>query len=280
MEGKERRSEKRPETGWRRRLHEIVFESETRAGRVFDIALLWSIVFSVVAVTLESVPSIRAEHGETLQAIEWFFTVVFTIEYVLRLISVKHPLLYATSFFGIVDLCAVVPGYLSLFVPGSHYLLVIRVLRVVRVFRIFKLTEHLYEADVLMLALRASRRKIMVFLTTVLAVVVIIGSVMYVVEGEENGFTSIPVSIYWAIVTLTTVGYGDLSPKTALGQTLASAVMILGYGIIAIPTGIVTSEISRATRKEVTTEACPGCGVQGHDPDALFCKYCATSLDM
>ena len=273
-----RQSEKQPETGWRRRLHEIVFESETRAGRLFDIVLLWSIVVSVVVVMVESVPRYRAEYGAELTAIEWFFTLLFTIEYILRLVSVRYPLRYATSFFGVVDLCAVLPGYISLLVPGSQYLLVIRVLRVVRVFRIFKLTEHLHEADVLLIALRASRRKIMVFLTTVLALTVIIGSLMYVVEGEENGFTSIPTSIYWAIVTLTTVGYGDLSPKTPLGMMLASAVMILGFGIIAIPTGIVTSEISRANRKPATAEACPACGLQGHDLDAVYCKYCAGQL--
>ena len=273
-----RQSEKRPETGWRRRLHEIVFESETRAGRVFDIVLLWSIVLSVAVVMVESVPRYRIEYGAELTAIEWFFTLLFTIEYMLRLVSVRNALRYATSFFGVVDLCAVLPGYLSLLVPGSQYLLVIRVLRVVRVFRIFKLTEHLYEADVLLIALRASRRKIMVFLTTVLSLMVIIGSLMYVVEGEEHGFTSIPTSIYWAIVTMTTVGYGDLSPKTPLGMVLASVVMILGFGIIAIPTGIMTSEISRANRKPATTEACPACGLQGHDLDAVYCKYCAARL--
>jgi voltage-gated potassium channel len=272
------RSEKRPEAGWRRRLHEIIFEAETRAGRAFDIVLLWSILLSVAVVMIESVPRYRAEYGDLLLALEWVFTALFTIEYVLRLVSVRYPLRYATSFFGIVDLCAVLPGYLSLLVPGSQSLLVVRVLRVVRVFRIFKLTEHLHEADVLLIALAASRRKIMVFLTTVLAIVVIIGSLMYVVEGEEHGFTSIPTGIYWAIVTLTTVGYGDLSPKTPLGMVLASAVMILGFGIIAIPTGIVTSEISRATRKPATAEACPACGLQGHDLDAVYCKYCSAAL--
>jgi voltage-gated potassium channel len=271
-------SERRPDEGWRLRLHEVIFEAETRAGRTFDIVLLWAIVLSVVAVMLESVPGIRAEHGELLFTIEWVFTALFTVEYALRLVSVKYPLRYATSFFGVVDLCAILPGYLSLLVPGSHYLLVVRILRVVRVFRIFKLTEHLYEADVLLVAIRASRRKIIVFLTTVVALVVIIGSMMYVIEGEENGFTSIPMSVYWAIVTMTTVGYGDLSPKTAVGMTLASAVMILGYGIIAVPTGIVTAEISRVTRKQVTTQACPGCGAQGHDHDAVYCKYCATPI--
>ena len=240
----------RPRGGWRLRLYTVVFESDTQAGRTFDIVVIAAIVLSVAAVMVDSVDSMRTRHGTLLNAFEWMFTILFTIEYIARISCIERPLRYATSFFGIVDLCAVLPGYLSLVLPGSHYLLVIRVLRVVRVFRIFKLTEHLYEADVLLIALRASRRKIMVFLTTVLALTVIIGSVMYVVEGDENGFTSIPKSVYWAIVTLTTVGYGDLSPKTPLGMILASAVMILGFGIIAIPTGIVTSEISR-DRKSV-----------------------------
>ena len=263
---------------WRTRLHEVIFEADTRAGRVFDVVLLWSILLSVLVVMLDSVPSIRATHGKALYAAEWFFTAAFSVEYILRLVSVRRPLLYATSFFGLVDLLAIVPTYISLFVPGAHYLLVIRILRVVRIFRILKLGEHLHEADLLLTALRASRRKISVFLTTVLALVVIIGSLMYVIEGEANGFTSIPTSIYWAIVTLTTVGYGDLSPQTALGKALASAVMIIGYGILAVPTGIVTVEIARAARKPITTQACPACGSQGHDADAVYCKYCSARL--
>jgi voltage-gated potassium channel len=272
------RSTQGPETGWRHRLHEVIFEADTRAGRAFDITLLTCIGLSVVVIMLDSVPDIRSTHGESLYVAEWAFTIAFTIEYALRLVSVKRPLLYATSFFGLVDLLAIVPTYLSLFVPGAHYLLVIRILRVLRVFRILKLGEHLYEADVLISALRASRRKISVFLTTVLALVVILGSFMYVVEGEENGFTSIPTSIYWAIVTLTTVGYGDLSPQTTFGKALASAVMIIGYGILAVPTGIVTVELGKAAARQISTQACPSCGQQGHDPDAVYCKYCAARL--
>lgn len=204
---------------------------------------------------------------------------MFTIEYVLRLLSVRRPLRYATSFFGIVDLLAIIPTYLSIFLPGSQYLLVIRILRLLRVFRLLKLSEYVMEADTLRTALHASRRKISVFLSVVVLLVVVIGALMYVVEGEANGFTSIPVSIYWAIVTLTTVGYGDLSPRTPLGQILASIVMVIGYGIIAVPTGIVSVELAHATRQQrITRKLCPACGAEGHDPDAVYCKYCGASL--
>ena len=267
-----------PSAGWRSTLHEVIYEAETPAGRAFDVALIWLIILSVAAVMLESVGGVRAEYGRPLYAAEWVFTVLFTVEYFLRLVSVRRPLAYAKSFFGVVDLLAIIPTYLSLFLPGSQYLLVVRILRLLRVFRIFKLAEHLTEADVLVRALRASRRKISVFLLTVMTMVVIIGALLYVVEGEENGFTSIPISIYWAVVTLTTVGYGDISPQTALGRTLAAAVMIVGYGIIAVPTGIVTVEIAQAARKGVSTHACPECGAEGHDADAAFCKYCGSRL--
>ncbi len=207
------------------------------------------------------------------------FTLLFTVEYGLRLLSVRHPLRYATSFFGVVDLLAIVPTYLSIFVPGSQYLLVIRILRLLRVFRLLKLSEYVTEADTLRLALRASSRKISVFISAVVLLVVIIGALMYVIEGEANGFTSIPRSIYWAIVTLTTVGYGDLSPRTALGQMVASIVMIIGYGIIAVPTGIVSVELAQAVRrKEVTGQSCPSCAAEGHDADAICCKYCGAQL--
>ena len=227
---------------------------------------------------LESVAWVRAEYGFILSALEWVFTILFTIEYILRLISVKRPLGYATSFFGLVDLLAIIPTYLSLFIPGSQYLLTIRILRLLRIFRVFKLAEYVREAQVITTALRASRRKISVFLFSVLTIVVIIGSLMYVVEGEANGFTDIPTSIYWAIVTLTTVGYGDISPQTALGKALASAVMITGYAIIAVPTGIVTAELSQATRKQVSTRSCSACSIEGHDLDALYCKHCGAQL--
>jgi voltage-gated potassium channel len=267
-----------PAGGWRGRLHEVIFEADTPAGRAFDIGLIGLILLSVLAVMLESIRGVRERYGAELYAAEWAFTVLFTVEYALRLVSVRRPLRYAASFFGVVDLLAIVPTYLSLLLPGSHYLLVVRILRLLRVFRILKLAEHLSEADVLMRALRASRRKISVFLLTVLTLVVIIGTLLYVIEGEENGFTSIPASVYWAVVTLTTVGYGDISPKTPLGQTLAAAVMIIGYGIIAVPTGIVTVEIAQAARKPVSTQACPDCSAQGHDADASHCKYCGARL--
>lgn len=268
-----------PAGGRRARLHEIIFEADTRAGRLFDLTLIWLILLSVATVILESVRSVRAQYGDLLYTLEWVFTLLFTVEYVLRLTSVRHPLRYATSFFGVVDLLAIIPTYLSLFLPGSQYLLVIRILRLLRVFRLLKLSEYVAEADTLRLALRASRRKISVFISAVVLLVVIIGALMYVIEGEEHGFSSIPTSIYWAIVTLTTVGYGDLSPRTPFGQMLASVVMVLGYGIIAVPTGIVTVELAQAARqRRVTTQACPSCGAQGHDLDAVYCKYCGANL--
>ncbi|MDQ3688152.1 MAG: ion transporter [Acidobacteriota bacterium] len=268
-----------PVAGWRARLHEIIFEADTPAGRLFDFALIWLILLSVATVILESVRHVREQYGELLYALEWLFTLLFTVEYLLRLMSVRRPLRYATSFFGVVDLLAIIPNYVSIFVPGSQYLLVIRILRLLRIFRLLKLAEYITEADTLRRALRASSRKISVFLSAVLLLVVIIGALMYVVEGEGHGFTSIPVSIYWAIVTLTTVGYGDISPRTPLGQMLASLVMIIGYGIIAVPTGIVSVELAQAARQQaVSTQACPECGTDGHDPDAVYCKYCAAKL--
>ena len=269
----------RPDAHWRRALHEVVFEAETPAGKAFDVGLIWAILLSVIAVLLESVRSIRAAYGDVLIVIEWAFTVLFSIEYVLRLLSVRKPLRYAFSFFGVVDLLAVAPSYFSLFFPGTQYLLTIRILRLLRIFRIFKLVEYVNEGQVIANALQASRRKISVFLVAVLSLVVIIGALMYVIEGEGNGFTDIPTSIYWAIVTMTTVGYGDLSPQTPAGKALASAVMIAGYGILAVPTGIVTVEIAQANRKrQVTTQSCPACSAQGHDLDAVHCKYCGAHL--
>jgi len=267
-------------TSRRARLHEIIFEAETPAGKAFDVALLVSILLSVLVVVLESVASVRAQWGGLLRACEWGFTLLFSVEYGLRLLAVEQPWRYARSFFGIVDLLAIVPTYLSVLIPGTHSLLVIRMLRLLRVFRIFKLGRYVGEAETLLMALRASRPKIFVFLWAVLAIVVIAGSVMYLVEGEQHGFSSIPVSIYWAVVTLTTVGYGDIAPETVVGRFLAVVLMITGYGIIAIPTGIVSVELADAHRRamRVSTRACPGCGADGHTPEAGFCNQCGAAL--
>lgn len=260
------------------RIHEIIFEADTAAGKIFDVGLIAAILLSVLVVMLDSVKAIRFAHGELLTTLEWFFTILFTVEYLLRLYCVGSPRHYATSFFGVIDLLAVLPTYLSLLFPGGQYLLVIRILRVLRIFRVLKLVQYLQEARYLMRSIRASGRKIIVFLFTVLSLVIVFGAVMYIVEGEANGFTSIPRSVYWAIVTLTTVGYGDISPKTNLGQAIAAIIMVLGYAIIAVPTGIITVEMSRAPRGEVSTQACPNCSREGHDTDAAFCKYCGSRL--
>jgi len=262
----------------RDKTYKIIFESDTPAGKSFDEALIITIILSVIVVMLDSVAAVKASHGELLHTLEWGFTILFTIEYFLRLASIGRPIKYATSFFGIVDLMAIIPTYLSLFLPGGQYLIVIRVLRLLRVFRVLKLVKYLSEADLLMKALRASRQKITIFLFAVLNLVVILGSLMYVIEGAEHGFTSIPRSIYWAIITLTTVGYGDIVPQTPLGQGLASFIMILGYGMIAVPTGIVTAEITYASGRKVTGKACSKCSTEGHDLDAEFCKHCGERL--
>jgi voltage-gated potassium channel len=271
-------SEQSPPPGIRARLHEIIFESDTPAGKAFDVALLWAIVLSVLAVMLESVGPIRTRYGEIIRIAEWAFTVLFSLEYGLRLFSVSRPVLYALSFYGLVDLMALLPSYVSLMLPGAQSLLVVRVLRLLRVFRVLKLVSFLGEAEVLLTALRASRPKIIVFLGAVLSTVVIMGSVMYLVEGEANGFDSIPRGMYWAIVTMTTVGFGDITPKTVPGQFIASVLMIMGYGVLAVPTGIVSVELAAATRHGINPEACPGCGAEGHDVDAVHCKFCGTRL--
>lgn len=263
---------------WRAKLHEIIFEAETPGGKAFDFALLVAIVLSVVAVMLESVTSVRARYGAELRVAEWLFTGLFTIEYVLRLICVGKPTRYALSFFGIVDFLAIVPTYLSVLLPGAQSLIVIRALRLLRVFRVMKLMHFVGEARMLRAALRASTRKVIVFLGTVLTLMLIIGALMYLIEGEEHGFTNIPESIYWTIVTMTTVGYGDIAPGTVLGRILASMVMIMGYGIIAVPTGIVTVELAGARRQPISTRACHECAAEGHDADAEFCKYCGAGL--
>jgi len=263
----------------RDRLGDIIFETNTPLARGFDVALLIAILASVSLVLLESVASVREQYVEVLRAAEWAFTILFTVEYGLRLWTARKPWAYARSFYGVIDLLAILPTYASLFIAGSQYLLVVRALRLLRVFRVFKAVRYLGEANVLGRALRASREKITVFLFTVLTLVLVIGSIMYLVEGPENGFDSIPIAIYWAIVTLTTVGYGDVAPGTALGKALASVVMILGYGIIAVPTGIVTTEISRASRPPRDLRACSQCGATGHEPDARYCRMCGAELE-
>ncbi len=263
----------------RAKIHEIIFESETPIGRLFDIVLIVVILASVITVLLESVASIRSLHGDILLTIEWVFTILFTVEYILRLFSVRRPLSYAFSFFGIVDLLSILPTYLDLFMGDMHYFMVIRTLRMLRIFRILKLVKFVSSGNVILTALRNSRYKIIIFLFAIMNLVVILGALMYLIEGEENGFTSIPRSIYWAVVTLTTVGYGDIAPKTIFGQFVATLIMIMGYGIIAVPTGIVTAEFTRNQGTErIYQEACPACGRVGHEWGAKFCMHCGSPL--
>jgi voltage-gated potassium channel len=262
----------------RTRLRIIIFEADTPSGKAFDVALLCAIVLSVFTVMLESVSSVADAYGAELRLAEWIFTLLFTAEYVLRLYCVERPWRYARSFFGIVDLLAILPTYLSLLIPGSQSLLVIRALRLLRIFRVFKLARFLREANMLVTALRTGSRKVIVFLGTVLVLIAILGSAMYIIEGEEHGFDSIPLAMYWAAATMTTVGYGDLVPRTPLGRFLSTLVMVIGYSIIAIPTGIMTSEIIAAGQKPVTTRHCPECLTEGHETNARFCKDCAAPL--
>lgn len=262
------------------KLYEIIFEADTPAGKAFDVFLLIIIVISIVAVSLESVTGIQLRYGRELYLLEWTITFFFTIEYILRIWVIKKPSKYIFSFYGIIDLLAILPSFIGIFFHGAQGLIIIRGIRLLRMFRLFKLTRYTREAESLLKAMRASRTKISVFLFTVLTVVIIIGALMYLVEGEKNGFTSIPKGIYWAIVTLTTVGYGDIAPATNLGQFIASLVMILGYGIIAVPTGIVTAEMTRARlSKTITTQGCSHCLKENHDPDAVYCKYCGEKLN-
>ncbi|MEX2148143.1 MAG: ion transporter [Candidatus Rokuibacteriota bacterium] len=262
---------------WRDRLYEIIFEAETPAGRLFDEILLVAILVSVAAVLLESIPEVRAEWGRTLRATEWAFTVLFSVEYVLRLVSARHAGRYARSFFGIVDLLAILPSYVGLVAPETQALIVIRAIRLLRVFRILKLVRYLGEAEVLLTALRGSRRKIIVFFGGVLTLVLIIGTLMYLIEGEASGFTSIPTAMYWAVVTITTVGYGDIVPRTLAGKALAAVAMLLGYSIIAVPTGIVSVELAQAGRLAAQTMRCGACGNAEHDADAAYCKRCGAA---
>ena len=263
---------------WREKLHEIIFEADTPAGKRFDVLLIVAIFISVIAVMLDSVESIRLRHGFLLNILEWTFTIVFACEYVLRLLCVRKPKLYALSVLGIIDLVSILPSFIAIYYVGAETFLVIRVLRVLRIFRVFKLAEYLGEANTLMIALHANRKKITIFLYTIFIFVVVFGSLMYLVEGAENGFTSIPKSVYWAVITLTTVGYGDIVPQTQFGLMIAATVMILGYAIIAVPTGIYSAELARAFKSNVSNIACQNCSQEGHDFDAEYCKYCGAEL--
>ena len=258
-------------------IHDIIYEADTPMGKLFDVALLWAIIISIVAVMLESVGGINQVYGEILRITELFFTFLFTIQYILRILSIGKPLKYVLSFMGIVDILSILPTYMSLFVVGQQFLLVIRAIRLMRVFRILKLARYIGEAHSLLDALKASKAKIVVFLGAVLTLCVIMGTLMFLIEGTGNGFTSIPRSIYWAIVTLTTVGYGDIAPSTVLGQTLASVIMIMGYSVIVVSTGIVSAELSK--NSIISTQSCNQCSKEGHDSNAKYCKYCGENLN-
>lgn len=260
-------------------INQVIFGADTKAGKYFDIFLMIAILISVGVVLAESITEVHNEWGSLLIRLEWTITILFTVEYLLRIISVTKPLKYMVSFYGLVDLFAILPTYLSLVFSGMNALMLIRILRILRIFRILKLSQYVGEAEMLVTALRQSSRKIMVFLYCIMTVVVIVGGIMYLVEGAENGFTSIPVSIYWAVVTMTTVGYGDLVPLTPIGQLIATFVIITGYGIIAVPTGIYAAEISHVMRIARDKRGCFGCGKTSHELDADYCKYCGESLN-
>lgn len=274
----------KPLSGWRLRLYTIIFEADTVAGRRFDQAVIAAILISVTVVVLDSVQALHSQWGRTFNIFEWFFTLLFTLEYVLRLVCVRRPLVYATSFFGIIDLLATLPTYLAMLFPEAHLLIDVRILRLLRVFRVFKLTGYVAEYTSLGRAIKASRRKIMVFLSFVLMMVLVLGTIMHVIEGAEHGFTSIPTSMYWAISTMTTVGFGDITPKTDLGRFIASLMMLLGWGVLAVPTGIVTSEMTaqrqagRSGTSNSTTRTCPECLTEGLSHEANFCWHCGTKL--
>ena len=273
------RSPGRPQDGWRLRLYTIIFEADTRAGRTFDFTLIALILASVAVVVLDSVASISARHGRLFNVLEWGFTLVFTVEYVARLLCVRRPLHYATSFFGIIDLLSILPTWLAIFAPELHSLLDVRILRLLRLFRLFKLGAYVAEYGALGAALSASRRKIFIFLSVVVMVALLMGTAMYVVEGPEHGFTSIPMAVYWAVVTMTTVGYGDFTPKTDLGRFIASIMMLMGWGVLAVPTGIVSAEMAaQKLGRRPTTRTCHACLSEGHEADASFCRDCGARL--
>ncbi|KWR91023.1 ion transporter [Cupriavidus sp. IDO] len=269
----------RPESGWRQRWYTIIFEADTRDGRLFDVALLIAIVASVLVVMLDSLPAVHDRLGTLFTVLEWMFTLFFTAEYAMRILVVRRPWRYVFSFYGVIDFISIMPTWLAFFLPELAFLIDVRLLRLLRVFRILKLTVYFEEAEILYRALANSRRKIFVFLGTVFIITVILGTVMYVVEGPQHGFTSIPVSMYWAVVTLTTTGFGDMVPKTPLGQFITSLTILLGYGIIAFPTGIVGAELAASIMKRpLTTRTCTHCLTEGHEPDAQYCKHCGSHL--
>lgn len=265
-------------TTLKNRLFIIIFGADTPAGKGFDVALFVAILMSVGLTMINSVQPIHEEYGRTIFYLNEGFAILFTLEYILRLYCAKRPLRYAGSFFGVVDLLAVLPFYLGLFIDDAEFLNVIKVLRMLRIFRVLKMAQYVGEADLLLNSLVASRRKIGIFLVTVLTIVVIVGSLMFAIEGAENGFTSIPRSVYWAIVTVTTVGYGDISPQTPLGQTISAFLMIVAYSIIAVPTGIITAEIGLSSAMKIKGKRCPSCKKGPHDSDAKFCKFCGSAL--
>ena len=269
------------QSSWKTKLHEVIYEADTPAGKLFDVVLLIVILVSVILVMLESVQSIFAEYANLFYIVEWIITIIFTIEYILRIVAIKNPKSYIFSFYGMIDFVSTIPTYLTLFLGGYNVLLAVRALRLLRIFRILKITRYLGEADKLMVALRHSRPKILVFLFAVVIITIIAGTLMHLVEGEAGGFDNIPLSIYWCIVTLTTVGFGDIAPITPLGRFIASFIMITGYGIIAVPTGIVSAEYSKAGQKPipVNTQSCPYCNESKHVDGAEFCHNCGNELN-
>lgn len=270
----------KPSAGWRRQVFNVVFESDTRAGRIFDVVLIAAILLSVAAVLADSVQSVAQRHGALLTTLEWIFTVLFTLEYIARVSCVERPLRYVRSFYGVVDLIAILPTYLAVLFPEAALLIDVRILRLLRIMRIFKLTAYLTEYRLLAEAMSASRRKIMVFLSVVVMIVLIVGTLMYVIEGPKHGFTSIPLSVYWAVSTLSTVGYGDLVPRTDIGRALASFMMLVGWGILAVPTGIVSAEMTaqRFRARRAPDNRCGKCGCEDHENDAGYCRICGTKL--
>jgi voltage-gated potassium channel len=270
----------KPLSGWRLRLYTVIFEADTKAGRRFDQWLIVAILTSVAVVLADSVHALNVRYGTAFHVLEWAFTAIFSVEYLARLACVRHPWRYATSFFGIVDLLSVLPTYVALMFPEAQALIDVRILRLLRIFRILKLAAYVFEYQALGRALVASRRKILVFLSAVLVIVVVMGTLMYVAEGPENGFTSIPTSVYWAISTMTTVGFGDITPKTDVGRLISSIMMLVGWGTLAVPTGIVTSELTaRRVMREPTTRTCHECLTEGHLPEADFCMHCGARLE-